>query len=390
MQQNTISLLPNSRAVARYNQATNSNTDLHINHIWSIIRMFPNIELAYIAVKHKHTTLDLIRKYYHGNSKINLVNVYCQSNSYVLWQDIQQNHKLPWNWRKLSNCTTISISNIISHTHLNWNWRLVSARPDITWSIVVSHKMDWSTNALSKNLAIPIKTILANLNFNWSWKRIILRSDVTLDIILDNIDLPWNWQMISANPNITWKLVISHMEIDWDISLLLENPNVIIPDLENSISFTNSTVIILYKDITYKFKLHSDRYISMIPWNIVESNINIRYDWNKIARYANIPIHVLRADTNWNWICLSCNPNYTLEVIRVNQDLPWNWDHISNRMPINTIINNMDLPWSWYIVFDKPDATMDHIIKSNKHQYWRYIRNIRWQDINIYMTLIKS
>ena len=54
-------------------------------------------------------------------------------------------------------------------------------------------------------------------------------------------------------------------------------------------------------------------------------------------------------DKQWNWNCISCNPNITMDYIEKYPEKHWNWSSISfnPNITIDYIEKHPDKPWDW-------------------------------------------
>jgi hypothetical protein len=394
-------LIPNHRTIKRLNLAIQHKQQSiidggsHVNHMWTIIRMFPDVNYNKLLIAlNKHTTVELIHLY--GGSNINtLLNLYCQNNKHINWQTIISNPSLPWDFELLSSNTNISIYNIIEHKHLPWDWSLVSIRSDITMELA-NQDLPWHIGCLyansylnwqqlkyepewfyiSKRSDLKLEWIISNINQEWCWSLISANSNITWDMVIANPGLPWCYKRLSMNTNITWPIVINNPNKPWCIHGLLANPSVIIP--EHSISISNKTINV--SGLIFLV----DHPLTKIPWKHIEANLDLEWDWHEISTHKDININIIRQYIHkpWSWRNLSINSIFTLANIRSNLDLPWSWVIITLRRTISftDIKNNLDLPWTYHVAY-RADMNYAKLLELNMEQYWYYLSKPNWVDM---------
>jgi hypothetical protein len=61
--------------------------------------------------------------------------------------------------------------------------------------------------------------------------------------------------------------------------------------------------------------------------DVIESNINLEWDWNYISWNPNLTMEFIEAhpDKQWCWSLISKNPGITMDAIDDHLDKPWDW-----------------------------------------------------------------
>src|SRR4030067_702233 len=93
-------------------------------------------------------------------------------------------------------------------------------------------------------------------------------------------------------------------------------------------------------------------------------------DFNEQREFRLIDLVRKHRDKNWNWSCISCNPNITIDDIEEdlsrNDPLPWEFDFISNNPNITpefieAHLNDNLLNWNWYLLSGNTNITPEFI-----------------------------
>ena len=127
--------------------------DMHTNHLWTLIKLFPNKS---------------------------------------------------WDWSWISANLNITWKIIRDNPGKRWTWDYISMNPNITWDIIRDNPdEEWDWEGISRNPNITWEIIRDNPDEDWDWYEISKNPKIRWEIIRDNPDKPWNWYWISRNPNIT-------------------------------------------------------------------------------------------------------------------------------------------------------------------------------------------
>ena len=103
----------------------------------------------------------------------------------------------------------------------------LSMNANITWELVQENpKLSWSYRHMSENANITWEMIRANPRRQWNYKSLSGNSIITWQIVQENPQIPWDYTELSLNPNITWDIVQAHPNEEWDYDSLSENPNI--------------------------------------------------------------------------------------------------------------------------------------------------------------------
>jgi len=144
-----------------------------------------------------------------------------------------------WRWTQVSQHPNIHIEMILDHLELPWHMECVGHNPNMTMEFV--HNPVLNTRflqttwlALTLNRSISIQDMLDHSHLPWRWSAFVHRQEpeITLEFLLSlhcRVSLPspirWQIQFLSAHPNITVEDVNAHPEIQWDWVFLSQNPN---------------------------------------------------------------------------------------------------------------------------------------------------------------------
>ena len=119
-------------------------------------------------------------------------------------------------------------------------------------------------------------------------------------------------------------------------------------------------------------------------------------DFNEQREFRLIDLVRKHRDKNWNWSCISCNPNITIDDIEEdlsrNDPLPWEFDFISNNPNITpkfieahlndsgkrlldtlpSVVSSGKWKWNWGGISRNPNITAEFIEAHLNDERWKW------------------
>jgi hypothetical protein len=305
-------LLPNSRAVKRFNLAVNrdiqTSINQHSNHLWTLIKLFPDAKWDWqLVMVNRNTTWDIVQTKWSYE--------WVSANPNLKWQTVLDLAHMPWNWRDISANPNISWNDIKNNLDLpklhnaetDWDWNELSLKAD--WQYIANHlDLPWNFAYLSRSKHVTWDIIKANSSLSWYWPHVCVNPNITFEIAINHINDKINWSYLSYNININISIVATNLDLPWDMSIIKQNPT------------------ILKEYIEYKFKSGKHKHHRLL--DSLDTSLYIYYvtDSNMI-------------DINHIKMSLSNSPAITWKVIYDNKDLPWMFDDLSaNEFQLTTFV----------------------------------------------------
>jgi hypothetical protein len=292
---------------------------------------------------------------------------------------------IKWYWAKLATRSDFTIEFIINHKKDNINiWaNCIPQNPNITMEIIHNNidKMNNYFLLTNKNISDEIffnklpKDIIKynNKKSNWirydilNWDNISFNRYISLDFINKNLDKPLNWIRLSYNPNITLEFIEYHIDKEWYWNVLSDNPHI-------NINFVKKYINKSWNWIS--LSKHSNIFFEDII------NNNFPWDWNWVSINPNITMDIINNNLHlpWVWEYIACNINIDINMINkikniqnINLQLSLN-----NKIIDKDIINKFpEIEWDWYCLSKNPNFTFIDIIKNIKkiHYYDNIFKN---------------
>lgn len=81
---------------------------------------------------------------------------------------------------------------------LHWDYDFLSSCNYITWNMVRNNlNKPWNFKKISRNSIVTIDIVLDTPFLRWDWNELTLNKNMTFDIIKNNIRLPWNSYLLT-------------------------------------------------------------------------------------------------------------------------------------------------------------------------------------------------
>jgi hypothetical protein len=273
-------LLPNSRAIKRYNAATNTNKTKYVNQLWTLIKLFPknfNLDSVYIResptqelldeyikqtggqdvrplltyenivsgkITKQRMTSDVyestnIFKDQHGKiMTIELISYLVRNEYYIDWPALSENpmvteevisyldtcdFKCKWDYPFFAHNPSLSLKFVIRYPNTKaTDWYCFHAFDNSSLQLLLDPSIKWSWALVSWNKTIPWSFILANQHLNWDYSNLSYRDDIldVFDWVATSQHLDWNFEEISRNTNISIKTIKAYSNFPWSFNEL--------------------------------------------------------------------------------------------------------------------------------------------------------------------------
>jgi hypothetical protein len=283
------------------------------NFLWKLIFKYPRKKWFWQEVSSNScTTLDIIECF------------------------INEPHTFKFSWEDVSRNPNLTVEFIKKHPYKRWNWRFISENSSFTPKDVENNpEFPWEPGYLVLNKSFPEEEIEKVID-NYSWQRSIWENnDLSLEFIkYHSRGKRLNWRLLSLNKNITPEFIESkirnpfvywhRLSSSYNINLTNEFFERHSEDHHWEINFGNPIFdkefiekhaeekwfwedeygfredLLYNPDITlellkkYQKLQEVGRYVLSnrlrLTWEDVESNPNITWDYNGLAKNCKIPI----------------------------------------------------------------------------------------------------
>jgi hypothetical protein len=175
------------------------------------------------------------------------------------------------------------------------------------------------------------------------------------------------WMSITANPNISMKTIEENPDWPWVTNNICDNPNITWDFYKNKLPmmYANNKKDIKFRNYKKINALFDQKKLSKtLPWQIIEENIDLHWDWISVAQNSNVILDNLNLYiTKFNkasFIHFTMNPNFA----RVDQALYFH----------NTNFTN----WCYVSMSPYLDS---NFIKNNPSYDWCYLSFLRYQNL---------
>ena len=255
-----------------------------------------------------------------------------------IWDFIERNEDLYWDYSKLSSVTSFNWDFFQRHIHKSWNWDILSSRTDINLSIVLKNdKKNWNWTKLSDNPSISLDEIEAHPNYFWCFDK----REVPLDVMSKCLRyLP------SPNQQIEGKI------LKYPIQKIKTKSN-IIPNTKSS------------KVLNWKFiRKHHDN-----------------QDWATLSSHSDLHVSFIFnfPDKAWDWMKLSRQVFKSQSVkmtklVEKFHDKPWDWEYLSSRSDIDLslLYKFPNKSWDWKGMMIYRPLVVMQLIKDFPDKPWYY------------------
>lgn len=287
------------------------------------------------------------------------------SNVNITYATVQRFRHLPWNWRKLSFNSGISLRDKLANLHEPWDFKYLSQSCNLTMAHVLRHTdLPWNWWELSDHL--EFRCIMAHPNLPWDYTTLSRRPElrdhhflqnpdkpwdysdlscrVSLRVVFAYPDRPWNWSELTRNGTVTFKEMIEHYDLPWDWPTMSTNPAVTLRDVLEFPDFAWDWVCLSSRMDIQNVPISVLRMMPIVPSFFA---YNRHASMHHITLIPELPYH----------------QSYFADIhdIRAKPHEQWNWRSLSRRLLVRDICSDLRLPWDMSELLQNPTMMMSDL-----------------------------
>jgi hypothetical protein len=356
-------LLPNARTTKRFNMTVgnaNKAVDLYSNHLWTLIKLFPDAPWdTRDVISNKNTTCDLL---INNPRFLDWKNMACCHNLTI--EFIEANINMDWNLADLTVHKAVTIEFILAHPEIKWDKLSIPSNPNINEYYNKHDHVDLDVDPCELSMHLDLKHLLKH-NINLDYSLLSCNRTLTWDYVLQKLNMPWNWYTLSLK-HATPEILNAYPDLPWEWRYLSCNKNL--------------TIEFIAKNINKPWDWTELSYSKVITQDFITSNIDKPWDHELLCYAANVDI----------------------EFIKRNPDIKWNWSYISSEPRFGCLFYLYpELPWDYKALSPNKNISLDIKLKNpNLHRYialdhkltWRIVVNadIEWNSNQLARFYIKN
>lgn len=265
----------------------------------------------------------------------------------------------PWDWIQLSLNPSISFEYIKATPHLPWNKRCVSQNSGITEAIVRSNpEFQWDYTGLCANPNLSyafFKEYLIEPDAvrHIDWNILSANPSITTLDIIENPQHPWNDRFLSMNPNITSAFILNEgASRQWHPASVSANAGIKERDI------LRSTMRLLF-DWDYRCLSANPN----LPMVYVSDNIEKNWNFYSISMNATMLDIERFHKIKWDAEGLSLNTNISFDYVMQRSDIKWNVRSLltNNAINVKTVYDNV----AWFKQQLRYDERIEEYLSSN-------------------------